>query len=154
MAYSPIGDTIALTKLAYTLYSRVIVVATDAPEQFEALLHDLDVYKKVLYRIGNRVENTSDPDYGRAVQDVLNRCFSTLYGLQDLTTKYENLGEYDIQASRTSSFADGSKHGVTVASSSSASPGPKTKRQSEAFGRRSKANSSYSSSSCRRRAGN
>lgn len=153
MAYSPIGDTIALTKLAYTLYSRVIVVATDAPEQFQALLQDLDVYKKVLYRVKNRIEDSSDPDYGVDVQDVLNRCFSTLYGLRDLTIKYENLGEYDSKASRISSFADGSKHGVTVASSSSASPGPKTKRQSKAFGRRSKTNSSYSSSSCRRRAG-
>lgn len=153
MAYSPIGDSIALTKLAYTLYSRVIVVARDAPEQFDALLQDLEVYKKVLYRIGNRVENSRDSDYAADVQDVLNRCFRTLYGLRDLTIKYENLGEYRIQASRTSSSADGSKHGVTVASSSSASPGPKTKRQSKAFERRSKTNSSYSSSLCHRRAG-
>ena len=51
MSYSPIGDTVALTKLAYTLYSRVIVVARDAPEQFAELLQDLDLYKSILYRI-------------------------------------------------------------------------------------------------------
>ena len=94
MSYSPIGDTIALTKLAYTLYSRVIVVARDAPGQFEALLRDLDAYKNVLYRIRNRVDHDSDPSCSDAVVGILDRCFHTLYGLRDLTTKYENLGVY------------------------------------------------------------
>lgn len=96
MSYSPIGDTIALTKLAYALYSRVVVVARDAPEQFEALLRDLDIYKGVLYRIRSQTDHGGDPSYSVAVQAVLERCFSTLYGLRDLTTKYENLGEYDF----------------------------------------------------------
>ena len=94
MSYSPTGDTVALINLAYTLYARVIVVARDAPEQFKALLQDLDVYKSVLYRIKSRIDHASDPAYGVAVQDVLNPCFRTLYGLRDLTTKYENLGEF------------------------------------------------------------
>ncbi len=93
MSYSPIGDTVALTKLAYTLYSRVIVVARDAPEQFAELLQDLDVYKSILYRIKSQIDHAKDPSYGVAAQPVLNRCFHTLYGLRDLTTKYENLGE-------------------------------------------------------------
>lgn len=91
MSYSPIGDTIALTKLAYTLYSRVIVVARDAPEQFEALSRDLDVYKRVLYRIRSQIDHDDDPSYSGALHNVLNHCFSTLYRLRDLTTKYENL---------------------------------------------------------------
>ena len=99
MAYSPIGDTVALTKLAYTLYSRVIVVARDAPEQFEALLQDLDIYKSVLYRIGSRIDQASDPSYGVAVQNVLKHCFRTLYSLRDLTVKYENLGESHFSSS-------------------------------------------------------
>ena len=99
MSYSPIGDTIALTKLAYALYSKVIVVARDAPEQFEALLQDLDIYKKVLYRIQSQTDHDNDPSHGVAVQDVLNRCFHTLYGLRDLTTKYENLGQCGPSAS-------------------------------------------------------
>lgn len=98
MAYSPIGDTIALTKLAYTLYSRVIVVAREAPVQFEALLQDLDVYKRVLYRIKSQKDQDSDTPHGAAVQDVLNHCFNTLYGLRDLTTKYENLGKCDLSS--------------------------------------------------------
>ena len=96
MSYSPIGDTIALMKLAYTLYSRVIVVARDAPEQFKALLQDLDVYKSVLYRIRSQTDRGSDPTYNDAVHNILIRCFQTLYELRDLTTKYENLGEYDL----------------------------------------------------------
>ncbi|KAF6225589.1 hypothetical protein HO133_009589 [Letharia lupina] len=95
MSYSPIGDTIALTKLAYALYSRVVVVARDAPEQFEALLRDLDIYKGVLYRIRSQTDHGGDPSYSVAVQAVLERCFSTLYGLRDLTTKYENLAWSD-----------------------------------------------------------
>ena len=98
MSYSPIGDTLALMRLAYALYSRVIVVARDAPEQFEALLQDLDVYKRVLYRIRSQTGHDSDPSYSTAVQNVLNHCFNTLYGLQDLTTKYENLGGYDLSS--------------------------------------------------------
>ena len=98
MAYSPIGDTVALTKLAYALYSRVIVVARDAPEQFEALLHDLDIYKSVLYRIGSRTDHASDPSLGVAVQGVLKSCFRTLHSLRDLTIKYENLGEYQFSS--------------------------------------------------------
>lgn len=98
MSYSPIGDTIALTRLAYTLYSRVIVVARDAPEQFEALLQDLDVYKSVLYRIESQIDHESDPSYNVAVQDVLKRCFRTLYGLRDLTAKYENLGKCNLSS--------------------------------------------------------
>ena len=98
MAYSPIGDTVALTKLAYALYSRVIIVARDAPEQFEALLQDLDIYKSVLYRIGSQTDHASDPSSGVAMQNVLKSCFRTLHSLRDLTIKYENLGEYQFSS--------------------------------------------------------
>lgn len=98
MSFSPIGDTIALTKLAYDLYSRVIVVAHDAPEQFEALLQDLDVYRRVLYRIRSQTDHDSDTSYSDTVRDVLNPCFHTLHELRDLTIKYENLGEHDLSS--------------------------------------------------------
>lgn len=129
MSYSPIGDTIALTKLAYALYSRVIVVARDAPEQFEALLQDLDTYKRVLYRIRSQADHDSDPSYSVAVQDVLDRCFRTLYGLRDLTTKYENLCECNLSSFMHATMLIISKHGVTVVFSLSASHGPKTRMQ-------------------------
>ena len=153
MALSPIGDTVALTTLAYTLYSRVIVVARDAPVQFEELLQDLDVHKSILYRIKSQVDHANGSDYGVAVQNILSQCFRTLYRLRDLTAKYENLGEYDFQPSRTPWFADDSKPGVTGEFSSSASPGPKTRRRSRDFERRSEANSSSFSLSYRRKAG-
>lgn len=104
MSYSPIGDTVALMKLAYQLYSRVIVVARDAPEQFKALLQDLDVYKSVLYRVKSQTDHGSDPTHNDAVHNVLVRCFHTLYELRDLTTKYENLGEYDLLKERHARF--------------------------------------------------
>ena len=153
MAYSPIGDTIALTKLAYTLYSRVIIVARHAPDQFDDLIRDLDVYKRVLYRIQSRVEDASDKSYGVAVHNVLAECFRALHRLGALTTKYENLGEPFFPACRVSSCTNVSKHGVTVAISSSALLGPKTKRQLKAFARHLENNSSYSSSPCRPREG-
>ena len=98
MACSPIGDTVALTNLAYTLYSRVIVVAKHAPKQFEALLQDLAIYKSVLYRIRSRTDHESDPSYCEAVQDVLEYCSRTLHELRDLTIKYENLGQYQLSS--------------------------------------------------------
>ena len=101
MSYSPIGDTIALTNLAYALYSRVVVVARNAPEQFEDLQRDLDIYKRVLYRIRSQIEHDSDSSYSDTVQNVLNLCLRTLYGLRDLTSRYENLGKHDLSGFTT-----------------------------------------------------
>ena len=99
MAYSPIGDTVALTRLAYTLYSRVIVVARDAPEQFEALIQDLAIYKSVLYHIRSRNDHAgSDTFFSEAVQNLLRNCSRTLHELRDLTIKYENLGQCQLSS--------------------------------------------------------
>ena len=95
--YSLDGDTIALMKLAYTLYSRASLVERDAPYQFKALRQDLNEYKNVLYRIRSQKDSMSDTFDGvAALQKVTNLGFHTLYGLRDLITKYENLGEYDL----------------------------------------------------------
>lgn len=93
MSYSPIGDTIAVTKLAYSIYSRVYVVARDAPEQFGELSRDLQTIKSVLYQIYDQANHDHGFSYGMSVRDVLCRCFDTLRGLGHLTAKYEKLGE-------------------------------------------------------------
>ena len=90
MSFSPIGDTVAVVKLAYSLYNRVVVVARDAPEQFEELKTELQATKDVLYRVTpNRDSACSAP-----VRNILISCFDTLRGLRDLTAKYENLSKH------------------------------------------------------------
>lgn len=93
MSYSPVGDTVALTNLAYTLYTKVYAVAKNAPEQFGELSHELNIFKVVLFRIRDQVRRDTDSEYGKPVKDVLERCFQTLRGVRDLTAKYENLGK-------------------------------------------------------------
>ncbi|KAK4692952.1 hypothetical protein P7C71_g4350, partial [Lecanoromycetidae sp. Uapishka_2] len=95
MSYSPVGDTVALTNLAYTLYTKVYAVAKNAPEEFGKLSQELNIYKVVLFRIRDQVRRDADSEYGKPVKDVLERCFQTLRGVRDLTAKYENLGWSD-----------------------------------------------------------
>lgn len=92
MSYSPVGDTIAVTKLAYSVYSKVYIVARDAPEQFGELSRDLQTLKSILFRVRDLVNRDADSSYGTEIQNVLRRCFDTLRGLRDLMAKYERLG--------------------------------------------------------------
>ena len=87
MSFSPIGDTIAVVKLAYELYNRFIIVARDAPDSLKALFRDLQRIKGILFLIHNHSSHSA------TVRDVLSECFRTLRELRDLTDKYENLGQ-------------------------------------------------------------
>jgi len=93
MSYSPIGDTVALTNLAYTLYSKVYAVAKEAPQQFGELSRDLRTFKVVLFRIRDQVNHDANTEYGKPVREVLEQCFQTLRSVRDLTAKYENLSK-------------------------------------------------------------
>ncbi len=93
MSFSPIGDTVALVHLAHSLYSRVFVVARDAPEQFEELSHELHTIKTVLYQLGRDVVGGWDSTYNALIREIVVDCYGTLRGLGDLIAKYENLGE-------------------------------------------------------------
>ena len=93
MSYSPIGDTVAVVKLAYNLYSRFIVVARDAPEQLAGLSNEFLAIKEVLWHVKEQLGRSDDSNYGGAVRATLLSCLETLRGLQQLTAKYENLGE-------------------------------------------------------------
>ena len=93
MSYSPIGDTVALTNLAYNLYSKVYTVAKNAPERFGDLSRELQVYRAVLFRVRDQLRRDAGSEYGKPVKDVLEQCFQTLRGVRELTAKYENLGE-------------------------------------------------------------
>lgn len=92
MSYSIVGDTMALTQLAYSVYSKFYLVARDAPEHFGELSRDLQMFKSILYQVHGQVNRDTGSIHGTNIQDVLRRCFDTLRGLRDLTAKYEKLG--------------------------------------------------------------
>lgn len=92
MSYSIVGDTVALTNLAYSVYSKVYLVARDAPEQFGEISRDLQMFKSILYQVRDQISRDTESTYGSNIQDVLRRCFDTLRGLRDMTVKYEKLG--------------------------------------------------------------
>lgn len=93
MSYSPIGDTVAATRLAYTVYSKVWRVARDAPEQFGQLSQDLQIFKNILHQVRDQINRDVDSTYGTLIKDVLQSCFETLHSVRDLTARYERLGE-------------------------------------------------------------
>lgn len=93
MSYSPVGDTVALTTLAYNIYKKVYAVAKNAPEQFRELSQELKIHKVVLFRIRDQIKRDTGSEYSQSVKDVLESCFQTLRGVRDLTAKYENLGK-------------------------------------------------------------
>lgn len=93
MSYSPIGDTVAATRLAYIVYSKVWKVARDAPDQFGQLSQDLQIFKNILHQVRDQVNHDTDPTYSTLIKDILHSCFETLYSVRDLTTRYERLGE-------------------------------------------------------------
>ena len=130
MSLSPIGDTIAVTQVAYTLYSRVIVVARDAGEQFADLVQDLKTMKTILYKIRDY------PSGDRAVEEILGRFFRTLCGLGALLSKYENLGNdlgplYVFLGLLTSMLS--SKLGATAEFALKNCNGPPSRRLSKDF---------------------
>lgn len=94
MSYSPAGDTIAITRLAWDLYSRGYAVARDAPEEFKSLLADLRLLKLVLWYIRDKVTRG-----GKSCSDstlaTLRDCFRTLNDFEVVVGKYEKLGKLE-----------------------------------------------------------
>lgn len=91
MSLSPVGDTLALTRLIWDLYSKGYAVARDAPKEFQDLLEDLRLLRLVLWFIRDQV--TSDErSCSEATHQTLRRCFDVLSDFQALVAKYEKLG--------------------------------------------------------------
>lgn len=93
MSFSPISDTLTLTKLAFDLYEKGYVVARDAPKQFRELLDDLFLLKDVLWHIQEYVIQ-DNAHCENPVEKILKRFSHTLNGFGDLVSKYEKLGEW------------------------------------------------------------
>lgn len=94
MSFSPIGDTLAITRLAWDLYSRGYAVARDASAEFKSLLADLRLLKLVLWYIRDKVTRG-----GKSCSDstlaTLHDCFRTLNDFEALVGKFEKLGKLE-----------------------------------------------------------
>ncbi|KAL8824382.1 MAG: hypothetical protein Q9191_005094 [Dirinaria sp. TL-2023a] len=88
---SPIGDTIALTTLAYKLYQKGYLVARDAPRHVRDLVQEVETIKTILYTITDQVKQEPSP----AITRVLGNCFETLSEFGALIEKYEILSFSD-----------------------------------------------------------
>ena len=88
-----IGDLVAVTKLAYDVYSKGFLVARGAPDQFRELVRELAVYKEALYRVQSQTENGSRLTYDDPVRALIKRCLQTLSDFGDFVGRYEQLGQ-------------------------------------------------------------
>ena len=94
MSFSPIGDTLALTRLAWDLYSRGYAVARDASKEFKLLLADFRLLKLVLWYIRDKVTRDGK-SCSHSTLETLHGCFRTLYEFEALVAKFEKLGKLD-----------------------------------------------------------
>ena len=89
--YQPVGDTVALTVLAYQLYKKGYSVAKHAPDEFRALLEELDVFKRTVWQVQRSLKNSNES----LGEDIITICTNVLVkDFQPLVLKYEKLGAY------------------------------------------------------------
>jgi len=93
MSFSPIGDTIAVTNLVWTLYRRVVAVARTASTDFKDWSTDLYAMNVVLQQIRDLTD--VNDSLSRPVKIVLGQCFGTLQKCSEKISKYENLAQSD-----------------------------------------------------------
>lgn len=91
MSFS-VGDAIAVTRLAWQLYSRGYAVARDASTEFKSLLADLRSLKLVLWNIRDKLTRGGKSCSGSTLA-TLRDCFRTLYDFEALVGKFEKLGK-------------------------------------------------------------
>ena len=90
---SGVGELMVITKLAYAVYAKVVVVARDAPQQFQDLCEDLRSLQNALYQISKEAQRVSKIFLGTTVEVILDQCLKTLRELETMVTKYERLGK-------------------------------------------------------------
>ena len=88
-----IGDVVAVTKLAYDVYSKGFLVALNAPDQFRQLVQELSVFKDALFQIRNQTQNGGELTYDDPVRSLIKQCLQTLSDFGDFIGKYEQLGQ-------------------------------------------------------------
>ena len=91
MSFSPIGDVIALTKLAFVLHNKGYLVIRDAPSKFRSLLHQLDISRHLIGHVSSKVgQDGASPS--ECTRKVIEMSFQTLDDFEVLLAKYEKLG--------------------------------------------------------------
>ena len=88
-----IGDVVAVTKLAYDVYSKGFLVARAAPDEFRQLIHELSIFKSALWGVSRAVENGSELNNNDPVRSLIRQCLTTLSEFADFVGRYEQLGE-------------------------------------------------------------
>lgn len=91
-------DILTLARLAWDLYHACCTLAGDAPSGFRHLVNELGSLQDVLRTLRDDVNsNTSffeqmDKARKQTLERCLTGCFGTLHRLDDLLTKYHNMG--------------------------------------------------------------
>lgn len=89
-AFQPVGDTVALTLLAYQLYRKGYQVAKSAPDEFRALLGELNVFKQTVWQVQKATKDSGET----LGEDIIAICTNVLVlDFQPLVLKYEKLGK-------------------------------------------------------------
>lgn len=91
MSYSPVGDTVAIIKIAWQVYNKVYVVARDAPKEYSKLLADLRLFSDQVKIIHDRFEGTKDAST-QSLRVVLQNASTTLIEFKEKLAKYSDLG--------------------------------------------------------------
>ncbi|KAL8787199.1 MAG: hypothetical protein Q9195_007890 [Heterodermia aff. obscurata] len=94
-----IGDLVAVTKLAYDVYSKGFLVARGAPDQFRELVRELSVFKDALYQIRSQTENFGELNYDDPLRSLIKGCLQILSDFGDFVGKYEQLGSINQSSS-------------------------------------------------------
>lgn len=91
MSFSPIGDILALTNVAFNLYNKGFLVIRDAPTEFRSLLRQLEVSRRLIRHVGHKIDQDGAFN-NECTREVLEICSRTLYDFEALLAKYEKLG--------------------------------------------------------------
>ena len=89
-AFQPVGDSFAIAKFAYDLYSKGFVVARHAPEEFRVLLKEIDAIKNLLGHIQSQLKDGEEFD--ERTKKSLELCYLDLQRFKPLLNRYEKLG--------------------------------------------------------------
>ena len=114
-----VGDFLAVSQLAFTLYRQCYLVARDAPQEFQALVTELTTLSTSLRLLQDEVadENSvlvqSGEDRLRMMKEMIGRVEGTLKQLEKIAGKYAKL--LDPRRSKTRKVWDRVKWSTELA---------------------------------------
>lgn len=94
-----VGDFLAVTELAWSLYRYCYVVARGAPQEFQLLLQEITMLSQSIQLLQEEAKDPnstlvrSGEDRIKMVREMMSRVEETLKELQKHAKKYEKLGD-------------------------------------------------------------